>query len=90
LSFVVILAVVARGCPLFGSLPNDAELLVGVFNNLLKSLLKVHRYLLRLSVVGMGGRRNAERRAPLVRLLADSVKKVIQSSPAVLSNPPVT
>ena len=35
LSFVVILAVVARGCLLFGSLLNDAELLVGVLNNLL-------------------------------------------------------
>jgi hypothetical protein len=35
LSFVVILAVVARGCPLFGSLPNNAELLVGVLNDLL-------------------------------------------------------
>jgi hypothetical protein len=35
LSFVVILAVVARGCFLFGSLPNDAELLVGVLDDLL-------------------------------------------------------
>jgi hypothetical protein len=35
LSFLVILAVVARGCLLLGSLPNDAELLVGVLNDLL-------------------------------------------------------
>jgi hypothetical protein len=35
LSLVVILAVVARGCLLLGSLPNDAELLVRVLNNLL-------------------------------------------------------
>jgi hypothetical protein len=35
LSFVVILAVIARRCFLFGSLPNDAELLVGVLHNLL-------------------------------------------------------
>jgi hypothetical protein len=35
LSFLIILAVVARGCLLFGSLPNDAELLVGVLNDLL-------------------------------------------------------
>jgi hypothetical protein len=35
LSFVVILAVVARRCLFFGSLPNNAELLVGVLNNLL-------------------------------------------------------
>jgi hypothetical protein len=35
LSFVVILAVVARRCLLFGSLPNNTELLVGVLNNLL-------------------------------------------------------
>lgn len=51
LSFVIVLAVVARGCLLFGSLPNDAELVVGMLNNLLKSLLKIHRYLLRWSVV---------------------------------------
>jgi hypothetical protein len=35
LSFVVVLAVVARGCLLFGSFPNDAELLVGVLNDFL-------------------------------------------------------
>jgi hypothetical protein len=35
LSFVVIMAVVARGRLLLGSLPNDAELFVRVFNNLL-------------------------------------------------------
>ena len=35
LSFVIILAVVARCGLLFGSLPNDAELVVGVLNNLL-------------------------------------------------------
>jgi hypothetical protein len=39
LGFVVVLAVVTRGCLLFGSLPNDVELLVSVFNNLLQSLL---------------------------------------------------
>jgi hypothetical protein len=53
LSFVVILAVVARGCLLFGTLPNDAELVVGVLNNLLESLLKVHNHLLRWSVIGL-------------------------------------
>ena len=47
LSLVVILAVVARRCLFFGSLPNDAELVVGVLNNLLKSLLKVHSHPLR-------------------------------------------
>jgi len=35
LSFVVVLAVVARGRLLFHSLPNDTKLLVGVLNNLL-------------------------------------------------------
>ena len=35
LSCVVILAVVARGRLLFGSLPNDAKLVVRVLNNLL-------------------------------------------------------
>ncbi len=42
LSFVVILAVVTRSRLFLGSLPNDTELLVGVLNNLLQSLLKVH------------------------------------------------
>lgn len=35
LSFVVFLAVVTRGRLLFGSLPNDTELLVSMLNNLL-------------------------------------------------------
>jgi hypothetical protein len=35
LSFVVVLAVIARGCLLFGSFSNDAELVVGVLDNLL-------------------------------------------------------
>jgi hypothetical protein len=35
LSFVVILAVVARGGLLFGPLPNDAKLVVGVLDNFL-------------------------------------------------------
>jgi hypothetical protein len=47
LSFVVILPVVARCRLLFGPLPNDAELLMGMFNNLLKCLLKVHDQFLR-------------------------------------------
>ena len=42
LGFVVVLAMVAGGRLLFGSLPDDAELLMGVLDNLLQSLLKIH------------------------------------------------
>ncbi|MGA7416792.1 MAG: hypothetical protein WBW80_02270 [Acidimicrobiales bacterium] len=51
LCFVVIPSVFARSRLLFGSLPNDTELFVGVLDDLLQSLLKVHRYLLRWIVV---------------------------------------
>jgi len=42
LGFVVILAVVASGGFLLGSLPNDSQFLMGVLDNLLQSLFKVH------------------------------------------------
>jgi len=35
LSFVVVLAVVTRGCLFFSPLPDDSELLVGMLNDLL-------------------------------------------------------
>jgi hypothetical protein len=46
LRFVVILAVITGGGLLLGPLSNDSELFVGMFNDLLQSLLKVHRAVL--------------------------------------------
>jgi hypothetical protein len=42
LGFMIILAVIAGGRLLFGSLPDDAQFVIGVLDNLLQSLLKIH------------------------------------------------
>jgi hypothetical protein len=42
LGLVVVLAVLARGCLLFGALAHDVKLLPGVLDDLLQCLLEVH------------------------------------------------